>query len=270
VFLRAAPERTSEKVQHRDPTVAKHNKWSKVKHRKAVVDKRRGRVWTKVSKALMVAAKHAGPDPDSNLALRYAIDEARYANMPRDTIERAIQKGAGGGDTSNYEVVRYEGYAPGGVAVVVDALTDNRTRTIALVRGVFDDHSGNVGSSGCVAYLFQHCGQIVIAGMGLSDDAIIQTALDAGASDVVSPDPLPSDEDDEAGWTILAPVPAFLQVKDALEKAGLPVAEAGLAWVPETLVTVSPEQATEIEELIEQLEDLDDVQKVYTNADLPG
>ena len=245
--------------------MAKHNKWSKIKHRKAVVDKRRGRVWTKISKALMVAAKHAGPDPEANLTLRYAMDEARYANMPRDTVERAIQKGAGGGDTSQFEVMRYEGYAPGGIAVIVDALTDNRTRTIAMVREVFEAHGGNVGSPGCVAYLFQSRGQVVVVGADLSDDRIIDVALEAGAADVISPDPLP-DEGDEAGWTILTGVSGFPAVKAAIEKAGLPIAEASLAMIPEATIGVSEQQADDIEALTDALEDLDDVQKVYTNA----
>jgi YebC/PmpR family DNA-binding regulatory protein len=245
--------------------MAKHNKWSKVKHRKAVVDKRRGRVWTKVAKAIMVAAKHGGGDPDSNLALRYAMDEARYANMPRDTVERAIQKGLGTGDTSTFEVVRYEGYAPGGVAVVVDALTDNRTRTIYMIRGAFEDHGGNVGTSGCVAYMFQNRGQILVVGTGLSDERIIDVALEAGALDVISPDPLPA-SDEEGGWTILTEVPAFNTVKAALERAKLPIEEASLAMVPDDTVAVSEEQAQNIEALIEALEELDDVQKVWTNA----
>ncbi len=246
--------------------MAKHNKWSKVKHRKAVVDKRRGKVWTKIAKALMVAAKHGGGDPDTNLTLRYAMDEARYANMPRDTVERAILKGVGGGDTSSFEVVRYEAYAPGGVAIVVDALTDNRTRTVTLVREVIEDHDGNLGTSGCVAYMFQPRGQIVVVGMNLNDEQIINLALDAGAMDVISPQPQP-DEDEEGGWIILTEVVHFNSVRAALEKAKLPIAQAALAIVPDDLVSVSAEHATNIEALMEALEDLDDVQKVYTNAD---
>ncbi|MFO0832150.1 MAG: YebC/PmpR family DNA-binding transcriptional regulator [Phycisphaerales bacterium] len=245
--------------------MAKHNKWSKVKHRKAVVDKRRGRVWTKISKALMVAAKNGGPDPDSNLSLRYAMDEARYANMPRDTVERAIQKGAGLGDTSQFENVRYEGYAPGGIAVVVDALTDNRTRTIALVRETFESYEGRVGASGCVAHMFQFRGQIGIVGKNLSDDRILEAALDAGADDVVSPDPLP-EEDEDGGWTVLTDVPSFNRVKAALEKAGFPIEEASLAMIPQDTVEIAGAQAQSVEDLVEALEELDDVQKVYTNA----
>lgn len=249
--------------------MAKHNKWSKIKHRKAVVDKRRGKVWTKIAKALMVAAKNGGPDPDSNLSLRYAIDEARYANMPRDTVERAIQKGAGGASTEHYETIRYEGYAPGGVAVIVDALTDNRTRTITDVRNAFHDAGGNVGSSGCVAYMFQPRGEILLDPAGLSEDRVFELAIDAGALDAQPPDAQPTDDADQPAWTVLTAAPDFTAVKDTLEKSGLKVTEANLTMIPDTMVTVRGEHAKAVIELVEQLEDLDDVQKVYTNADIP-
>jgi len=245
--------------------VAGHNKWSKIKHRKAVVDKRRGKVWTKISKAIIVAAKHGGPDPDSNLSLRYAIDEARYANMPRDTIERAIKKGAGGGDTANYETIRYEGYAPGGVAVIVDALTDNRTRTITDVRNAFSDAGGNVGASGCVAYMFQPRGQIVVMAKGVSEERMMELAIEAGALDAQAPEDA---GEDDASWTILTEVPAFNGVKEALEKAGLAISAAELTMVPDNSVAVAGEQAKSVLELVDALEDLDDVQKVYTNAEI--
>lgn len=246
--------------------MAGHNKWSKVKHRKAVVDKRRSKVWSKVSRAIIVAAKHGGPDPNFNLALRYQIDEAKYANMPRDVIERAIQKGAGGGDMSAYENVRYEGYAPGGVAVIIDALTDNRTRTATDVRNAFADHSGNLGSTGCVAYLFQPRGRISVHAKGVVEDAILEAALSAGALDVQAPE---DPADPEASWTVLAEVPAYQQVKESLEKAGFSVLEAELGMIPDQMVTVRGENASSIIGLVEQLEDLDDIQKVYTNADIP-
>ncbi len=246
--------------------MAGHNKWSKIRHRKAIVDKRRGKVWTKISKAIIVAAKHGGPDPDSNLSLRYAMDEARYANMPRDTVERAIKKGAGGGDTANYEMIRYEGYAPGGVAIIIDALTDNRTRTITDVRKAFSDYEGNVGNSGCVAYLFQPRGQVVVKGDGLTEDRMMELAIDAGALDVQHPEA--GAEGDAAVWTVLTEVPAFNTVKDALEKAGLEIVLAELAMVPDTTVAVAGEHARQVIDLIDALDDLDDVQKVYTNADI--
>lgn len=242
--------------------MAGHNKWSKIRHRKAVVDKRRGKVWTKISKAIIVAAKHGGGDPSSNLSLRYAMDEARYANMPRDTVERAIKKGAGGGDTANYETIRYEGYAPGGVAIIIDSLTDNRTRTITDVRLAFSDHDGNVGNSGCVAYLFQPRGEILVEAKGLSEDRVMELVIDAGAMDAQAPD------DDSGVWTILTEVPAFNTVKEKLEKAGLTITQAELSMIPDNTVMVRGEQAKQVLELVEALEDLDDVQKVYTNADI--
>lgn len=244
--------------------MAGHNKWSKIKHRKAVVDKRRGKVWTKVSKAIIVAAKHGGPDPASNLSLRYAIDEARYANMPRDTIERAIQKGAGGGDTGSYETVRYEGYAPGGVAVIVDALTDNRTRTVGDVRLAFGDHSGNLGNSGCVAYLFDHRGQITLDGGNATEDRLMEVAAEAGADNIE-----PAGDDDERAWLVSTSPAQFQAVKDALEKAGFSITDAQLAMVPQNRVEVRGDTAREVMELVESLEELDDVQKVYSNADIP-
>lgn len=244
--------------------MAGHNKWSKIKHRKAVVDKRRGKVWTKVAKAIIVAAKNGGPDPASNLSLRYAIDEARYANMPRDTIERAIQKGAGGSDTGSYESTRYEGYAPGGVAVIVDALTDNRTRTVGDVRLAFTDHSGNLGNSGCVAYLFDHRGQITLDGKGVTEDRLMEVAVEAGADNIE-----PAGDDDERVWTVSTSPTQFQIVKEAIEKAGFTITEAQLAMVPQNRVEVRGEAAREVLELIERLEELDDVQKVYANFDVP-
>lgn len=244
--------------------MAGHNKWSKIKHRKAVVDKRRGKVWTKVSKAIIVAAKNGGPDPTSNLSLRYAIDEARYANMPRDTIERAIQKGAGGSDTSSYESTRYEGYAPGGVAVIVDALTDNRTRTVGDVRLAFGDHSGNLGNSGCVAYLFDTRGQITLDGKGITEDRLMEIAADAGADNIE-----PSGDEEDRSWTVSTAPGSFQTVKEALEKAKLTITDAQIAMVPQNRVEVRGEAAKEILALIDALEELDDVQKVYANFEIP-
>lgn len=246
--------------------MAGHNKWSKVKHRKAVVDKRRSKVWSKVSRAIIVAAKHGGPDPNFNLSLRYAIDEARYANMPRDVIERAVQKGAGGGDMSSYENVRYEGYAPGGVAVIIDALTDNRTRTATEVRNAFGAHHGNLGASGCVGYLFHSRGRISIPAKGVAEDAILEAALNAGALDVQAP---ADASEEDAAWTVLTDVASFHHVKEALEKNKFTVTDAELGMIPEQSVTVRGENAQNVMALVEQLEDLDDVQKVYTNADIP-
>lgn len=242
--------------------MAGHNKWSKIKHRKAVVDKRRGKVWTKVAKAIIVAAKNGGPDPSSNLTLRYAIDEARYANMPRDTIERAIKKGTGAGAGENYEPTRYEGYGPGGVAIIVDALTDNRTRTVGDVRLVFSNHGGNLGHTGCVAYMFDSRGQIIVQGAGLTEDRVLEVAIDAGAADVEPPDD-PSDED--AVFIVLTPVDGFQRVKDSIEHAGMTIAEARIAMIPQNRVEASGEAAQNLLDLVDALEDLDDVQNVYSN-----
>lgn len=244
--------------------MAGHNKWSKIKHRKAAVEKKKTKVWTKVAKAIMVAAKNGGPDPTSNLTLRYAIDEARYANMPRETIERAIKKGAGGGDTSNYETVRYEGYAPGAVAVIVDALTDNRTRTVGDVRLAFSNYGGNLGNSGCVAYLFDTRGQIVLDGKGVTEDRLMEAAAEAGADNIEAT----GDEDDPA-WTVSTAPGQFQAVKESLEKAGFTITEAQIAMVPQNRVEVRGEPAKELLELIESLEELDDVQKVYANFEIP-
>ena len=249
--------------------MAGHNKWSKIKHRKAVVDKRRSKVWTKVARAIVVAARHGGPDPNFNLSLRYAMDEARYANMPRDVVDRAIQKGAGGGDMSQYETVRYEGYAPGGVAIIIDALTDNRTRTAGDVRLAFSDAGGNLGATGCVAYMFQPRGRISVAPGNVVEDALVDCAASAGALDVQPPPPADDDDADPAPWTVLTEVGPFNAVREALEKAGYTIIEAGLTMVPDTTVRVGAEQARSVIDLVDALEDLDDVQKVYSNADIP-
>ena len=243
--------------------MAGHNKWSKIRHRKKIVDGRRSKVWTKCVKAIMVAAKHGGADPDTNLGLRYAIDEARYANVPRDTIERGIKKGAGELMGQNFETVRYEGYAPGGVAIVVDALTDNRTRTAADVRNAFTKHHGNMGTSGCVAFMFDSRGQIVIPSEteGVKSDAnrVMEVALDAGALDIEEPS-APGDP-----WVILTEPAHFLRIKDAVETAGLKIEEASIQMIPNLTVKVTPEQADAILELIDMIEESDDVQKVYAN-----
>ncbi len=242
--------------------MAGHNKWSKIKHRKAAVEKKKTKVWSKVSKAIMVAARHGGPDPDSNLALRYAVDEARYANMPKDTIQRAIDKGAGAGAGSDWESLVYEGYGPGGVAVLVDALTDNRTRTAGDVRLIFNNHGGNLGTTGCVSFMFSVKGQIFVPRAALPEDEMLELALEAGADDVV----LPDDADEDAMYEILTPAAAFLGVRQALEARGLPIEQAEVTKIAENTVRLEGEQATTLSELLEALDDNDDVQKVYSNA----
>lgn len=243
--------------------MAGHNKWSKIKHRKAQVEKKKTKIWSKVSKALMVAARNGGPDPETNLSLRYAIDEARYANMPRDTIERAIKKGAGEKDGDDWVEVRYEGYAPGGVAVVVEALTNNRTRTVNDVRLAFDDYEGNMGAANCVAFMFEQKGQIVIAAEGVDADKLTELAIESGASDIDQPD------SDEGAWVLYSAPVDFIKLKDAIEKAGFKIEDAQLARIPTTRTAVTPEIARNVTLMVDALEDLDDVQKVWTNADMP-
>jgi YebC/PmpR family DNA-binding regulatory protein len=244
--------------------VAGHSKWHNIKHRKAAVDKKRGKIWSKCSRAIIAAARAGGGDPASNLSLRYAIDEARYANMPRDTIERAIKKGAGeiGGDA--WEPVRYEGYGPCGVAILIDALTDNRTRTVGDLRLAFGKYGGNLGSAGSVGYLFEPRGEIVIAPEGITEDRVMSAAIDAGAEDVEAP------ESEEDPWMVSTAPGSFNAVKEALEKAGLSISEAAINMVPATRVTIRGDDARKLLALIDAVEDLDDVQKVYSNLDIPS
>jgi len=241
--------------------VAGHSKWHNIKHRKAAVDKKRGRYWSKCSRAVIAAARTGGPDPTTNLTLRYAIDEARYANMPRDTIERAIKKGAGEVGGESWENVRYEGYGPGGVALLIDALTDNRTRTVGDLRLVMGKYGGNLGNTGCVAYMFDAKGQIIVAG-SVSEEAIMEAAVNAGAEDVAPP------EGEEGVWAITTAPGDFQAVKDGLEAAGITIEEAVLAMVPTMRVNSSGEDAKKLLALIEGIDELDDVQKVYANYDI--
>jgi len=258
--------------------VAGHSKWHNIKHRKAAVDKKRGKIWTKCAKAIIVAAKNGGPDPSSNLTLRYAIDEARYANMPRDTIERAIKKGSGDLGGESWEPVRYEGYGPGGVAIIVEALTDNRTRTVGDLRLAFGKFSGNLGNVGCVAYMFETKGQIVVSTIqhdetdkrakpvprGDISEKIMEAAINAGAEDIEEPDAA----EDESQWTVLTSVAAFQPVKDAIEATKIKIADAQIAMIPNMRTLVKGDDARKVLSLIDAVEDLDDVQKVWANFDI--
>ena len=245
--------------------MAGHSKWANIKHRKAAVDKKRGKIWSKCSRAIMAAARTGGPDPTSNLALRYAIDEARYANMPKDTIQRAIDKGSGAGGGEDFAAMSYEGYGPSGVAVIVDALTDNRARTAPEVRGIFAKYGGNLGATGCVGYMFETKGRILVAG-SVAEDAVMEAALEAGAEDVVAPEPV---DDDPGAWAILTGPADFAGVKDAVERAGIEIMDAEITKIPGNTVLLAGDDAKRLLGLIEALEDNDDVQKVYTNADIP-
>lgn len=245
--------------------MAGHSKWANIKHHKAKVDSKRSKVWSKCAKALMVAARAGGPDPDMNLSLRYAIDEAKYANMPKDTIQRAIQKGAGAGQGDNYETIVYEGYGPAGTAIIVDALTDNRTRTVTELRTIFKKGGGTLGNSGSVAFLFQTKGRIIVEAGKTSEEQIMELAIEAGADDVQAPE---ASEGGEGFWTVLTEATAFQQVKQALESAGIEITEAQIAKIPLDTVAVTGPDAKKVLNLLEAIEDNDDVQAVATNADI--
>ena len=239
--------------------MAGHSKWANIKHRKGRQDAKRSKLWSKCSRAIIVAARSGGGDPAANLALRYAIDEAKAQNMPKDTIANAIKKGTGDLAGVNYESVIYEGYGPGGVAVMLDCLTDNRNRTVPELRKTFEKHGGNLGESGCVAYNFEQKGQIYLAGEGTDEEAVMTAALEAGADDV---------QDDEGSWLVLCPPNQFIAVRDALEGAGFTIESAEITMIPQTTIAVTGRDAEKTMNLMEALEDHDDVQKVHANFDI--
>jgi YebC/PmpR family DNA-binding regulatory protein len=245
--------------------VAGHSRWANIKHKKAISDKKRGKAWSKCSRAIMAAARQGGSDPDSNLALRYAIDEARYYNVPRETIERLSKKGAGELEGQQFESIRYEGYGPAGVAILADTLTDNRTRTVGELRLLFGNHRGNLGTAGSVSYLFQTKGLILVPAEKVTEDRIMEVAIAVGAEDVQAPE----DGSGQGVWTVVTAPAGFHAVKDAIEKAGLPIAESSITMIPTTRIAVAGADARELLELIDELEDNDDVQKVYANFDIP-
>ncbi len=237
--------------------MAGHSAWKNIKRRKAVVDAKRGKVWSKVGRAISVAARAGGGDVRFNATLRLAIDEAKAANMPRDTIEKAVKKGAGGLDGESFTTIRYEGYGAGGVAVIVECLTSNLNRTAGDIRMAFDKNGGNLGVPGSVAFGFQLLGVIVIDQSGVSEEQLVDLAIAAGAEDVVAEDGI---------WQITTLPGSLAAVRDALEAAGIHPSEAQVAWVPSTSVDVSGEHAVQITKLSDALEEHDDVQKVFTNA----
>jgi len=241
--------------------MAGHSKWANIRHRKDRQDKKKGVMWSKCSKAIMAAARRGGPDPATNTTLRYAIDEAKYANMPKDTIQRAIDKGAGAAGGENFEEITYEGFGPGGVAVLIDALTDNKNRTVTDLRTIFKKVGCSLGSSGSVAHMFQTRGQIFLDG-NLGEEAVMEHALEAGAEDVEAP----AGEGD--AWTVLTAPQDFQTVKDALEAAGLEIIEAQIAKIPNDTQEFTGEQVAKLLAFFEALEDNDDVQKVFWNAEL--
>jgi YebC/PmpR family DNA-binding regulatory protein len=240
--------------------MAKHNKWSKVKRLKAVTDSRRGKVFSRIARDITLAAKSRGGDPDANARLRTLMLKARDANMPAENVERAIKKGTGELPGVVYEEITYEGYGPGGVAFVVQATTDNKTRAAKDVRSAFARHGGNLASTGAVAFQFQHAGQFLIARDQTTEDALMELALDAGADDVLTSD---------QGFEVRCNVHAFDKVSHALEQKGVRPASAEIAYIPTTTVPVTdPQVARAIEELHDALEEYDDVQQVFSNEEV--
>ncbi len=238
--------------------MAGHSKFANIKHRKAAQDAKRGKIFTKLIREIVVATKMGGPDPDNNPRLRDAVSKALGANMKRDTVEKAIKRGAGAGDTENYNEVRYEGYGVAGVAVMVDCLTDNINRTVSEVRHAFSKCGGNLGTDGSVAYLFTKAGTLTYPA-GSDEDAIMEAALEAGAEDVVT--------NDDGSIEVTTTPEAFTSVKEAMFAAGFETDMADITMNPSTSVELELEDAQKIMRLIDMLEDLDDVQNVYTNAD---
>ena len=239
--------------------MAGHSKWANIKHRKAAQDAKRGKVFTKLIRELVVAAKAGGPNPEDNPRLRAAIDKALGANMKRDTVEKAVARGAGAGEGDNYDEITYEGYGVGGIAVLVECMTDNRNRTVSDVRHAFDKRGGNLGTDGSVAYLFTRTGQISFA-PGANEEQIMEVALEAGAEDVVT--------NDDQSIDVMVAWEEFATVKDSIVAAGLEPDDAEITMLASITVPLDKEGAEKALALIDSLEDLDDVQNVYTNADI--
>ena len=235
-----------------------HNKWSKIKNKKGEADAKRGAVFNKLSREIFVAAKAGGGDPAMNASLRMVLDKARAANMPKDNINRAIKKSTDVGDTTNYDEITYEGYGPGGVAILVHTLTDNKKRTDANLHTIFTRNGGNMGSTGSVAYMFDRKGHLVIEreGLDLSEDDMLGMILEAGADDLKTTDDV---------FEILTEPKAFPEVKEALQAQNLTFAHAQLSMIPQNYVSLDEEKAAILEKLVDKLEDDDDVQDVYTN-----
>ncbi len=237
-----------------------HSKWSTIKRKKGANDAKRGKIFTKLIKEITVAAKMGGGDPDGNPRLRSAITAAKSENMPKDNIERAIKKGIGDLDGAVYEEILYEGYGPGGVAVLVETMTDNKNRTVADIRHYFAKSNGNLGESGCVAWMFDKRGVIVVDAEGVDEEELMDMAIEAGAEDVV---------EDESTFQILTAPEDFSEVVDSLEKGGVKTVEASISMVPKNTVDVMEENvANSLIKLLDNLEDHDDVQKVHANFDI--
>jgi transcriptional/translational regulatory protein YebC/TACO1 len=239
--------------------MAGHSKWANIQHRKGRQDEKRQRIWTRVVREIMVAARTGGGDPTANPRLRLAIEKAKAANMPADTVKRNIDKATGNLEGVTYEEIRYEGYGIGGAAIIVDTMTDNRVRTVAEVRHAFSKHGGNMGTEGSVAFQFKHCGQLIFA-PGTSEDKVMEVALEAGAEDVIM--------DDEGAIEVLTSTADFEVVKNALESAGLTAEMAEVTMRAENSIELLGDDAAKMQKLLDILEDLDDVQNVFHNASI--
>jgi len=237
--------------------MAGHSKWANIQHRKNRQDAKRGSLWTKIIREVTVAARDGGADPDMNPRLRLALDKARLGNVPKDKLQSAIQRGSGKLEGVNYEEIRYEGYGIGGAAVIIDCMTDNRTRTAAEVRHALAKHGGNLGTDGSVAFMFRHCGQFLFA-PGTSEDRVMEAALEAGAEDVLA--------NDDGSVEVISSPGDFDAVRDALEKAGLKLEIAEVTMKPTTETALAGDDAARMQKLLDALDDLDDVQAVYSTA----
>ena len=239
--------------------MAGHSKWANIQHRKGRQDEKRQRIWTRVVREIMVAARTGGGDPAANPRLRLAIEKAKAANMPADTVKRNIDKATGNLEGVSYEEIRYEGYGIGGAAIIIDTMTDNRVRTVAEVRHAFSKYGGNMGTEGSVAFQFKHCGQLVFA-PGTDEDKVMDVALEAGAEDVIA--------DEEGAIEVLTSPADFEAVKNALEAAGLKPELAEVTMRPENTIELTGDDAARMQKLIDVIEDLDDVQEVFHNAEI--
>ncbi len=241
--------------------MAGHSKWANIRHKKAAQDKKRGKIFAKLFREIMVAARMGGGNPETNPRLRAAIDMARSHNMPSENIERAIRKGTGepGGSGEHMHEIMYEGYGPGGVAILVEAMTDNRNRTSSELRHLFSKHGGNLGEAGCVAWIFHRKGFIQVNKEDVDEETIFEAAIDAGAEDI---------QDEGDVWAIYTAPEDFFHVKESLESQNIPISTSEIAMIPSTVIHPTPEQAEKVLKLVEILEDHDDVQKVWVNMEL--
>ena len=239
--------------------MAGHSKWANIRHRKGRQDAKRSKIWSKCSRAIIVAAKNGGGDPDANLTLRYAIDDAKSHNMPKDTIQKAIDKGAGGGDGDAYEEIVYEGYGPNGVAVMLEILTDNRNRTAGEIRKLFEKAGGNLGASGSVAFVFNRRGIISLPLDAGSEEQMMDLAVEVGGDDI---------ESDGETWTLTTDVDSYSGARAALTERGIEPLSAGLEMIPEQTVACTGSDAEKVMRFIDQLDDHDDIQKVHANFDI--